>query len=203
MSNVDLKKTYREHYTARRAPELVEVPPRPYLMIDGEGDPNTAPAYRDAIAALYPLAYGIRKAIKDATGVAYTVMPLEGLWWTDDGTSYDQGDRSNWRWIAAICQAPEATVDLAERVLAAVTGKNELVSGHLARLEQFGDGLAAQVLHIGPYSDEGPTIDALHQYIDESGHRPRGKHHEVYLSDARKGDPAKFRTILRQPVTGR
>ena len=84
MSNIDLKKVYREHYRATDEPALVDVPARPYLMIDGTGDPNTSREYQDAVTALYPLAYGLRKAVKDATGVAYTVMPLEALWWVPD-----------------------------------------------------------------------------------------------------------------------
>ena len=200
MTSIDLKKSYRDHYTAKPEPTIVQVPERPHLMIDGEGDPNTSPAYRDAVAALYPLAYGLRSAIKDSTGVAYTVMPLEGLWWVEGGFSA-LDDRSQWRWTAMICQPDEATGELAQRVLPKVTTAKKLAAGGLARLERFGDGLAAQILHLGPYSQEGPTIDRLHRFVEGNGYRLTGKHHEIYLTDPRKGDPDKTRTIIRQPVT--
>jgi len=200
MSNVDLKKVYRAHYTAADSPGIVDVPARPYLMIDGEGDPNTSDAYRRALEALYPLAYGLRKAIKDATGLAYTVMPLEGLWWVEDMRRFSLDDKSSWMWTAMIRQPDEVTAELAEEVLPAVAQKKKLAAGHLARVEHFGDGKAAQILHLGPYSAEAPTVERLHRFIDDEGLRFDGKHHEVYLTDPRKSAPEKNRTIIRQPV---
>ena len=200
MGSIDLKKVHAEHYSAKPGnPVVVDVPPRPYLMIDGTGDPNTAPAYRNAVETLYPLAYGLRAAIKQATGDAYTVMPLEGLWWVPDHEDFSYEDRSDWQWTSMIC-LPDAVAEVdAARVLAEVTERKQLPSGDLARIERFGDGTAAQVLHIGPYSEEPPTIEALHRFILDAGHALTGKHHEIYLSDARKTDTAKLRTILRQP----
>jgi hypothetical protein len=113
MTSIDLKKTYREHYRAKPTPSVVDVPARPFLMIDGSGDPNTSPEYRDAIQALYPLAYGLRAAVKDATGDAYTVMPLEGLWWTEDMRDFDPDDKSNWLWTAMICLPDAVTPAMA------------------------------------------------------------------------------------------
>lgn len=200
MSNIDLKKVHRAHYTAGDTPGFVDVPARPYLMIDGEGDPNTSDAYRQAIEALYPLAYGLRKAIKDTTGIAYTVMPLEGLWWVEDMRRFDPDDKSGWQWTAMISQPDEVTAGLAAEVLPAVTQKKKLAAGHLARVEQFGDGRAAQILHLGPYSAEAPTIERLHRFIDDEGLTFDGRHHEIYLTDPRRSAPAKNRTIIRQPV---
>ncbi len=200
MTAIDLKKTYRDHYTATDEPALVDVPPRPYLMIDGDGDPNTSEAYRNAVAALYPLAYGLRAAIKHSTGVAYTVLPLEGLWWVDDVTQLDHGDKSNWHWTSMICLPDDVTAEMAAEVLPAVTRAKKLVAGDLARVEMFGDGAAVQVLHRGPYADEGPTIARLHAHIEEHRYTFRGRHHEIYLSDPRRSDPARMRTILRQPI---
>ena len=200
MTTIDLTKTYRDLYTATDDPTVVDVPERPYLMIDGHGDPNTSQAYQDALASLYPLAYGIRKAIKDATGIAYKVMPLEGLWWVDDMSRFSLDDKTNWQWTAMISQPDEVDAELADAVLPAVTAKKKLASGNLARLERFGDGRVVQILHRGAYADEAPTIDRLHHYIEENGHRFRGRHHEIYLTDARKGDPSHNRTIIRQPI---
>ncbi|NNC92044.1 MAG: hypothetical protein HKN80_06095 [Acidimicrobiia bacterium] len=201
MASIDLKKIYREHYTARDAPAVVDVPHRPYLMIDGRGDPNTSRAYADAVATLYPLAYGLRKVIKDDTGDAYTVMPLEGLWWVDDMTEFSIEDKSDWQWTAMICQPDLVTTVMAAEVIPTVTADKRLPSGHLARVEEYGDGAAAQIIHRGPYADEGPTIDRLHQFIDAGGYRRVGKHHEIYLTDPRKSAPEKNRTVIRQPVS--
>ncbi len=199
---IDLKKAYGPHYTAGSEPAMVDVPPRPYLMVDGEGDPGTGEEYTMAVASLYPLAYALRKAVKDASGTAYTVMPLEGLWWADDPAAFTKGDRSAWRWTAMICQPPEvAGVDHGE-VIRSTTGRKALPSGHLARLEPFGDGPAAQVMHMGPYSEETATIARLHGYIAEQGLHLAGRHHEIYLSDPRRTTPERLRTIIRQAVHG-
>jgi len=201
MTSIDLKKVYRDHYTAKRTPTIVDVPARPFLMIDGYGDPNTAQQYKEAVEALYPIAYGFRAAIKTATGDAYTVMPLEGLWWVPDMADFDPTDKSDWSWTAMICLPSAATDSMAADVIPAVTAKKSLAAGPAARFEHFTEGLAAQILHIGPYADEAPTINTLHEFIDSTGHKMAGKHHEIYLSDPRKADPAKMRTIIRQPVT--
>lgn len=203
MTSVDLTKRYREHYRAGGDPVVVEVPERPYLMIDGEGDPNTAEAYQNALATLYPLAYGLRKEIKAATGVAYRVMPLEGLWWVEDVGQFSLENKSNWRWTVMVSQPDEVTPELAATVITTVSEKKNLPSGELVRLERFGDGLAVQLLHRGPYAEEAPTIERLHRFIEAEGYEFRGKHHEIYLSDPRRGDPANNRTIIRQPVVRR
>jgi hypothetical protein len=201
MASIDLKRAYREHYTARVGkPGLVEVPPRPHLMIDGEGNPGTSQEYVDAIGALYPLAYGLRAAIKQATGDGYTVMPLQGLWWVDDMSTFSVDDKDSWKWTMMICQSDLVTEELAAEVMPTVIAKKGLAAGHRVRLEMFGDGPAAQVMHIGPYSAEAPTIELLHSFIAEEGLELSGKHHEIYLGDPRKSDPAKLKTIIRQPV---
>ncbi len=200
MAAIDLKKTYPEHYTAVASAIVVDVPPRPYLMVDGRGDPNTSQAYADAVATLYPLAYGLRKVIKDATGDAYQVMPLEGLWWVEDMASFTIEDKSDWHWTAMIVQPGVVTPDLAAETIPSVTANKKLPLGHIARLEMYGDGRAVQILHRGPYADEAPTISRLHEFIEEAGYRRAGKHHEIYLTDPRKSAPAKNRTIIRQPV---
>ena len=169
-------------------------------MIDGEGDPNTSEAYQDAIAALYPIAYGLRRAIKEATDVAYTVMPLEGLWWVDDMSQFTIDDKSDWQWTAMICQPEEVTPELAAEVLPLITANKQLVAGDAARVELFGDGLSAQVMHHGPYADEAPTIDGLHRFINTEGYSLSGKHHEIYLTNPRRSAPDRNRTIIRQPI---
>ena len=204
MSSIDLKKKYREHYTARVGkPTLVEVPARPFLMIDGAGDPNTSQEYADAVAALYPIAYGIRAVLKRQTGDGYTVMPLEGLWWADDMSRFSVDDKSDWKWTMMICLPPPATAEMVGEVMPEVIAKKKLVSGEKVRFEVFEEGSAAQVMHLGPYADEAPTIQLLHEFIAAEGLSLTGKHHEIYLGDPRKTDPAKLRTLIRQPVAGR
>ena len=204
MASIDLKKKYREHYTARVGkPTLVEVPARSFLMIDGAGDPNTSQEYADAVTALYPIAYGIRAAIKRETGDGYTVMPLEGLWWADDMANFSVDDKSDWKWTMMICQPYLATVEMAAAIIPEVTAKKKLVSGSRVRFETYEEGAAAQVMHLGPYADEAPTIQLLHEFIADERLERSGLHHEIYLGDPRRTDPAKLKTIIRQPVAGR
>ncbi|MGF1595533.1 MAG: GyrI-like domain-containing protein [Acidimicrobiales bacterium] len=147
------------------------------------------------------MAYGLRAAVKAATGAAYVVMPLEGLWWVPDMADFDPHDKSNWLWTMMICLPDAVTgLDTAD-VIATVTDRKALAAGSKVRFETFAEGAAAQILHIGPYADEAADIETLHHFIADQGHALAGKHHEIYLSDARKTDPAKLRTIIRQPVT--
>ncbi len=199
MTDIDLSKTYRDHYSAGSEPTIVDVPTRGYLMIDGEGDPNTAPAYREAIEALYPIAYGIRAHIKQTRGDAYKVMPLEGLWWAEDMASFAE-NRDGWKWTMMILQPPVTTAEVAGPLIASITNRKDLVAGHLVRFDSMADGLAAQVMHVGPYAAEGPTIAKLHDFIRAGGWELRGKHREIYLGDPRRTAPEKLRTIIRQPM---
>ena len=170
-------------------------------MIDGAGDPNTSAEYVDAVEALYPIAYGLRAAVKAATGDAFVVMPLEGLWWAEDMNEFDPADKSNWLWTMMICLPDAVTEAMADETIAAVTAKKNLRAGERVRVERFAEGHAAQVLHVGAYVDEGPTIESLHVFIAEQGGRLCGTHHEIYLSDPRKAAAEKLRTIIRQPFT--
>ncbi len=201
MASIDLKKKYKESYSARVGkPSVVEMTPRSFLMVDGAGDPNTAPEYASAVAALYPIAYAIRASIKTATGDAYSVLPLEGLWWADDMEQFSADSKGDWKWTMMI-GLPEV-VDAAGAVeaIAETTLKKRLVAGDAVRFEVFDEGLSAQVMHIGPYSAEAPTIEMLHEFIAEQGLTRRGRHHEIYLSDPRRTAPDKLKTIIRQPA---
>jgi hypothetical protein len=202
VTSIDLKKRYHEHYTARVGqPALVEVPPRPFIMIDGAGDPNSSQEYADAVAALYPIAYGIRAVIKRQSGDGYTVMPLEGLWWADDMAQFSIDRKGDWKWTMMICQPDVVTPELAAALIPEITAKKGLAGGDRARFEVYAEGRAAQVMHLGPYADEAPTIALLHRFIADQGLQLSGLHHEIYLGDPRKTDPAKLKTIIRQPVT--
>lgn len=205
---IDLKKTL-DSYRARAGEfRVVEVPPMQYLMVDGHGDPNTSKAYADAIAALYPIAYALKFASKQQLGRDYTVMPLEALWSAADMEAFTtRRDKSQWDWTAMIMTPDWITADLFQAAVAKVAAKGGSRTGEpspsldLVRLETLDEGRSVQTLHVGSYDDEGPVLERLHhEFIPSAGLRMTGRHHEIYLSDARRVEPAKLRTILRQPV---
>ena len=201
MKKIDLKKELKGLYKASaKHVARVTVPPLKYLMIDGKGDPNTSQAYAEAVEALFSVSYTAKFAVKKgAQKTDYAVMPLEGLWWADDWSSFVAGDKANWNWTMMILQpsfVPDKTI---EDAIADVRRKKDIPGLGRLRLEEFSEGECAQILHIGPFSAEGPTIEKLHDYILSHG-RLTGKHHEIYLSDVRRADPSKWKTILRQPM---
>jgi hypothetical protein len=201
-TRLDLRRELKALYTAPTAtPVLVEVPTGQFLMLDGAGDPATAPAYQAAVQTLYSAAYALKFALRRTVGLDLAVMPLEGLWWTNDGPrtfSYD--DRSNWRWTMLIRQPSAVTPDLVAATIAAVMAKKKLPALADLRLATLDEGLAAQVLHIGSYRAEPPTIARLHAFVEQKGYHLHGKHHEIYLNDPQRTDPSKLRTILRHPI---
>jgi hypothetical protein len=200
---IDLKKEFKQLYTAgSRGPELIEVPPLGYLMIDGAGNPNTVPAFQQAIEALYSVSYTLKFMLKKGPrAVDYGVMPLEGLWWTDDMSRFSMDDKDSWKWTAVILQPAFITAKLVSEAVAQLkVKKKNLPALELVRLEQLHEGRAAQVLHVGPYSAEAPAIEGLHAFIAAQGLRREGKHHEIYMNDMRRVAPEKLRTFIRQPV---
>jgi hypothetical protein len=199
LEKVDFKKEYRSFYTAKRDPGIVDVPPLQFLMVDGAGNPNTSPRFPECMAGLYPVAYGLRFAVKAEEQIAYSVMPLQGLWWLPDG-DFDFTRKDNWIWTLMIMQPDYVTEDRFDEAVAAVRQKEDLPILDDLRLETYHEGLAAQVMHIGPYADEAPTIQALHDFILESGYSRRGKHHEIYIGDPNRSAPEKLKTIIRQPI---
>lgn len=203
MEKIDVRKQLNHLYNPTyKHPVVVEVPAMNFLMIDGEGEPGVAQQYQDAVESIFPLAYAIKFAIKrGATAVEYKVMPLEGLWWADDMSVFTENrDRSQWKWTLLIMQPQWVTADLVAEVREDVRSKKNPPSLERIRFEVFNEGLAAQIMHIGPFSEEGPTIERLHAFIKESGGRLRGLHHEIYLSDIRRGNPEKWKTVIRQPM---
>jgi hypothetical protein len=169
-------------------------------MIDGHGDPNTAAEYRGAVEALYAISYAAKFLVKAAPdGVDYGVLPLEGLWWTADMATFSTEDKSAWDWTMMIMQPDVVAAEIFERALEK-TAKNGLTAQDLVRLERFSEGRSAQIMHVGPYATEQPTIERLHTFIVDQGLQRRGKHHEIYLSDPRRSAPERMKTIIRQPV---
>jgi hypothetical protein len=186
-----------------RAPEIVIVPPLRFVAIDGRGDPNTSPEYADAVEALYTFSYTLKFAVKKAGGPDRKVAPLEGLWWSSDPADFVAGRKENWNWTMMIAQPDDLTAEQFAATLAAVAAKKDLPGLPRLHLCDYDEGLSAQVLHVGPFSAEGPTIERLHDFLHAAGYTfdaERHKHHEIYLSDVRRAAPEKWRTIVRQPV---
>jgi hypothetical protein len=200
----DIKRELRAFYhaSAKQVAE-VDVPAFSYLMIDGEGDPNTTPAYAQAVEALFSVSYTTKFALKkSALAIDYTVMPLEGLWWADDWSVFSANDRARWQWTMMIMQPDFVPAELIHESIARVGKTKNLAALAKMRLERFHEGPSAQIMHIGPFSEEGPTIAKLHAHIDAKAARA-GKHHEIYLSDVRRAAPSKWKTIIRQPMRPR
>ncbi len=183
-------------------PVLVDVPPHNYLMIDGQGDPNTSAEYQAAIQTLYPLSYAFKFTVKKEMGIDYCVLPLEGLWWgtPQDQHTFTSEDKARWSWTSMILQPEPITAELVERVIAETAKKKDLPALDRVRFETLHEGLAMQVMHIGPFDAEGPVVNLMTRLIHEGGYRTTGKHHEIYLSDFRRTTPDKLRTIIRHPV---
>jgi hypothetical protein len=203
-TKLDLRREFKALYGPPAGrPVLVEVPELSFLMVDGRGDPNVSQDYRDAVQALFAVSYAVKFAVKRAAGgVDYRVMPLEGLWWVDDMSRFTVDDKASWQWTALIAQPDLVTDELVQQAAATATAKRPLPAAGRVRLERFCEGRAAQVLHRGPFSAEGPTIARLHGFIDQQGLRRRGKHHEIYLTDPSRTAPQRLKTAIRQPVAG-
>lgn len=202
MSKVDLKKELKHLYQpSPKKVVLVDVPRMNFLMTDGRGDPHTSRQFQEAVEALYGVSYGIKFGLKQqGTDPDYTVMPLEGLWWMADGRDFDMDARDEWIWTLMIMQPDHVTQDVVNLILAQQREKKNSPSLERMRFEPFEEGLSAQIMHLGPYADEGPTIQKIHNFAKEQGHELRGTHHEIYLGDPRRTKPERLKTVLRQPV---
>jgi hypothetical protein len=202
MTKVDFKKQLKHLY--QPSPKefvVVDVPPMQFLMIDGHGDPNTAQEYQDALEALYAVAYTQKFASKKVLEMDYVVPPPEGLWWAEDMDVFTaSSDKGTWDWTMMIMQPEWVTQEMFEEAVAQVEKKKNPPALPRLRLEMYDEGLAVQIMHIGPYDAEGPTIARMHAFIAENGYEPAGKHHEIYLSDPRRTAPEKMKTVLRQPI---
>jgi hypothetical protein len=202
MEKLDYKKQLKHLYgPSAKKVEIVEVPQMNFLMVDGEGDPNNAQSFSDAIEALYAVSYTLKFMVKKGEmGVDYGVLPLEALWWSDDMSAFSTGNKDAWKWTLMIMQPEFITSEMVKEAMEQVEKKKKLDSLSLVRFEPFKEGKAAQIIHIGPFSEEGPTIEKVHLFIEESGFRRVGKDHEIYLSDIRRAAPEKWKTIVREPM---
>jgi len=192
--DVDLKSLYT---AGENRVDFVDVPTLGYLVVGGHGAPG-GPEFEAALATIYPVSYRAHFLVQKSYGEAPPVMPLEALWWRDGETS-DASTPERWRWQAMIMQ-PEPIDALTIEDAVEHARANGVEGLGLMRYEIWREGRVAQTLHVGPYDEEAPTIERLASAIEAAGLRPRGRHHEIYLSDPRRCSPAKLHTIIRQPV---
>jgi len=184
-----------------KAFSIVAVPTLKYLMVDGEGDPNTSSEYVEAIEALYSVSYTLKFMSKKELGQDYVVPPLEGLWWADDMSAFAKGRKESWKWTAMIMVPDWITKAMVKQVVKSVKEKKENSKLDELRHESLKEGKSVQILHIGPYDKEAPMLSKMHhEFMPANKLVFNGKHHEIYMSDPRKVAPEKLRTVVRQPV---
>ncbi|MGB5844241.1 MAG: GyrI-like domain-containing protein [Anaerolineales bacterium] len=202
MSKVDFKKELKELFNPPKKFVIVDVPEMQFLMVDGHGDPNVAQEFQDALEALYALAYKIKFMSKNQLGQDYVVPPLEGLWWAENLETFTTArDKSQWDWNMMIMTPEWITSEMYAEALELVRKGKNPVAMDKVRLESYHEGLSIQIMHIGSYDSEGPTLMKLHrEFIPNNGYVEKGKHHEIYLGDPRRVVPEKLKTVLRQPV---
>ena len=200
MDKIDLKKELKNLYNpSSKEVTVVDVPAMNFLLVDGEGAP-ASPQYSEAIEALFSVSYTLKFMVKKAKGIDYAVMPLEGLWWTEDMARFSADRKDEWKWTAMIMQPKYVTADDVGLAVEQVKKKKNPAALPKVRFESFKEGPAAQIMYVGPFSAEGPTIVKIHAQIQNTGHALSGKHHEIYLNNPATTAPEKLKTVLRQPL---
>ncbi len=201
MQKLDLRKTLKSLYSAKQKAAAITVPKMNYIKIDGQGDPNISKTFAKAAEALYAASYCLKFKVKKQGGeIDYRVMPLEGLWWADDMDEFSTDRKNEWKWTIMILQPDFITNEMYDQAIEEVKTQKGLVALDSLRFEEYDEGPCAQILHVGPFSEEKPTIDKLHKFIDDKKKKRKGLHHEIYLNDFRRTAPENLKTIIRQPL---
>ena len=208
MEKMDYKKAYKDLYLPKTKPALIQVPPMIFIQVQGSGNPNTSPLYKEAMEILYGLSYSIKMSKMDGSQpegyFEYVVPPLEGLWWMKDGGTVDYHNKEDFCWISMIRQPEFVNAAVFEAAKEKLLKKKPGLNMDNTRLVEWTEGLCAQVMHLGPYDDEPQTLKRLNAFIETSGYVPdfsdMRRHHEIYLGDPRKTAPERLKTVLRLPV---
>ena len=204
----DFKREYRDLYQPKTKPSIIEVPPMRFLAVEGAGDPNEeGGAYQQALELLYGVAYTLKMSYKTDHAIEgfypYVVPPLEGFWWQDGKAGVDYAHKASFQWVSVIRVPEFVTRADFDWAIAAATKKKRLDFSSV-RLLEVDEGLCVQCMHVGPYDNEPATVASMHAFAAEQGYVPDfsdvRRHHEIYLSDPRKADPAKMRTVIRHPL---
>ena len=204
----DFKKEYKEFYMSKSVPEIVTVPKANYIAVRGMGDPNQeGGAYQSAVSILYAVAYTLKMSYKTDYRIEgffeYVVPPLEGFWWQEGVDGIDYGDKSTFHWISVI-RLPEFVKKKDFDWAVEEAARKKKLGGGVAEFLTIEEGLCVQIMHIGPFDHEPSTVALMDQYIAENGYandmNENRLHHEIYLSDARKVAPEKWKTIIRHPI---
>jgi hypothetical protein len=203
MSKLDYKKQFPQYYRPKKKPVILDIPEMNYFMIDGKGDPNTSKEYQAAVECLYAASYTLKMKIvkKNNPENDYVVPPLEGLWYMDKMEDWSMDNKEDWLWTMMI-RIPDFVSE--EQIRKSIELTKELKDPvALSKLyhEKYNEGSVVQIMYLGSYADEGPTIKLMHDYANDEGYRLNGKHHEIYLGDPRKTAPEKLKTVIRQPIT--
>jgi len=201
VEKTDLRKQFEHLYSpSAREAEIVRVPALKFAMVDGRGDPNGSPAFQDAVQALYGVSYTLKFSMKMAGVADWTVLPLEGLWWADGDAEFHLERKDDWCWTLLIAQPGFVKKKDVTAAIGHVARKKPSAALEQLRLERFAEGLSAQILHVGPYAEEAPTIARLEAFAHQNGYRFSGRHHEIYMSDPRRCAPDRLKTVIRHPV---
>jgi hypothetical protein len=202
---VDFKKELKELYNPKAGVfSLVKVPKLQYLMVDGQGDPNKVVEYQEAVEALFSVSYTLKFHSKNELGKDYVVPPLEGLWWSDNFDDFRARRKNKWSWTMMIMVPAWLGKKEFKGAVSTVRSKKPDIKAERLRLESLNEGLSVQIMHIGSYDDETPTLLKLHdEWLPANGLKETLKHHEIYIGDPRKTPAAKLKTVLRQPVRKR
>jgi hypothetical protein len=201
MDKLDLKKQFKSLYSpSDKEFSIIEMPPLPYIMVDGHGDPNTSAEYEAALQTLFSLAYTLKFHVKKTMERDYNVMGLEGLWWTAEMSQFSMQRKADWDWTMMILQPDFITPELFAEAKKMAIAKGKAPRFDKSHFETYQEGTCVQIMYYGPYDDEPPTIAAMHKFIHDQGYILTGKHHEIYLTDVRRVAPEKNKTILRQAV---
>ena len=197
-AKLDLTKEYKQYYTAKNTPAIVEFGKISYLSIEGKGEP-TGEVFSKSIEALYPLAYGVKNLCKKQ-GKDFAVPKLEGLWWVKSNKPALEVPREEWYWKLLIRMPDFVTSDIVKNAREEVFKKKRLDLIKEIKFETINEGKCVQIMHIGPYATEPETIQKMKDFMKENDYTENGLHHEIYISDPRKTSPEKMKTILRQPI---
>lgn len=210
MPAFDFKKEYKELYLPKSKPSIIDVPAMRFIMVDGKGDPNTSASYKEAVEVLYSLSYSIKMSKMSGNQPKgffdYVVPPLEGLWWFEDNVFEGSviGRKDQFNWTMMIRQPEFVTPEVFETSKASLSKKKPELDTSIARLENFTEGLCAQIMHIGSYDDEPFTVAMLEEFIESQGYHTEmsgmRQHHEIYISDPRKTAANKLKTVIRHPI---